>query len=213
MLGHDMRTPLQTVLSTAQLLAKINADAQVSNAAQRLIDSGKRIKVLLDDLLDFGRTRLGLGIRVTPHAAELSALFASELEQVRTVYPDRDIALHCLGDCSGCWDGVRLQQLLENLVVNAIKYGDPGSPVEVSVHGERETVVFEVRNAGPAIEPRVLEAFFDPLKRGAAAGSNDDGLGLGLYIAREVARAHGGDITASSRAGETNFRCTLPRRA
>jgi len=215
MLGHDMRTPLQTVLSTARLLAQMNTDAQVSSAAQRLIDSGKRIKLLLDDLLDFGRTRLGLGIRVDPHDADIASLFASELEQLRSLYPDRTITLQCAADCRGWWDGMRLQQLLENLVVNAIKYGDAASPVGVTVAGGAEVVVIEVRNSGPTIEQPVLDAFFDPLRRGAddaGAASGGEGLGLGLYIAREVARAHGGDLVARSHLGNTVFRCTLPRR-
>jgi signal transduction histidine kinase len=215
MLGHDMRSPLQTVLTTAHYLAKINTDAQVSSAAKRLIASGARIKALLDDLLDYGRTRLGLGLPVVPQRVDLASLFASELEQLRSVYPDRTVALHCSGNCEGSWDGLRLQQLLENLIVNSIKYGDADSPVDVFVRGESDPVVVEVRNAGPAIDQDRLDAFFAPLKRGTSEDdscASSDGLGLGLYIAREVARAHGGDLTAISPGNETIFTCTLPRR-
>lgn len=214
MLGHDMRAPLQTILATAHYLARIDAGAQVGKATRQLIDSGARIKALLDDLLDFGRTRLGLGIRVAPHELRLDALLAAELDQLRPVYPTRALALHCDGDCQGRWDGVRLQQMVENLVVNAIKYGDGDAPVDVSVRGEPGQVVIEVRNAGPTIEADVLESFFDPLRRGVGldeAQRKSDSLGLGLYIAREVARAHGGELIASSQAHQTLFTCTLPR--
>jgi len=157
---------------------------------------------------------LGLRLPVTPHAVDLSKLLMAEMDQLRTVYPGRTLSLHCTGACEGQFDGMRVQQMVENLVVNAFKHGDDGGPVDVIVRGEAENVVIEVHNAGQPIDPQELETFFDPLRRGA---DNDgglpkvDGMGLGLFIAREVARAHAGDVTAASRSGQTIFTCTLPR--
>jgi signal transduction histidine kinase len=125
MLGHDMRSPLQAIQVTASYLAALNAGAQVSEAASRLINSGARMKALLDDLLDFGRTKLGLGVNIAPTDVDLAKLFADELKQLRAAYPGHQLELEVIGDSQGRWDGLRLQQLLGNLVVNAIKYGAP----------------------------------------------------------------------------------------
>jgi signal transduction histidine kinase len=215
MLGHDMRSPLQTIQMTASYLAALNAGTKVSEAASRLILSGARINALLDDLVDFNRARLGLGINITPTKADLAVLFANELEQLRAAHPDRRLILEVAGDTRGLWDGLRLQQLLGNLVTNAIKYGAPDAPVRVVVTGEEADLRFEIRNAGPVIERSTLDQIFEPLKRGPGQENryNADGsLGLGLYIAREIARAHGGEIEARSDETETVFAVLLPRR-
>jgi signal transduction histidine kinase len=214
MIGHDMRSPLQTIQTTASYLVALNAGEKVSEAASCLILSGTRIKALLDDLVDFNRTRLGLGINIAPTNVDLASLFANELEQLRAAHPDRQLELETVGDTQGFWDGPRLQQLLDNLVLNAIKYGAPDAPVRVVVTGEETTVHFKVGNAGPPIEPSTLDRIFDPLTRGAAHERKhdaDEGLGLGLYIAREIAKAHGGEIEARSDETETVFTVRLPR--
>ena len=117
------------------------------------------------------------------------------------------------GDTRGLWDALRLQQLLRNLVSNAITYGEPDAPVRVVLTGEEADVRIEVVNRGPTIERSALDQIFDPLKRGPAQRHDtDDGLGLGLYIVREVARAHGGEVDVRSEKGETVFAVRLPRR-
>jgi signal transduction histidine kinase len=119
-----------------------------------------------------------------------------------------------VGDSQGVWDGRRLQQLLGNLVLNAIKYGSPASPVRVVVTPTDEEVRFEVKNSGLAIEQQTLDRIFEPLRRGPDQENKydaDGNLGLGLYIAREVAKAHGGDVEARSDEAETVFTVRLPR--
>jgi signal transduction histidine kinase len=215
MMGHDMRTPLQTIQMTATYLAALNAGEKVSKAASVLTKSGASIKALLDDLVEFSRTKLGFGICVTPTEVDVGEVFADELAQLRAAYPQRRVDLEVTGDSRGLWDGMRLQQLLGNLVVNAIKYGAPDAPVRVLVVGREDDLLFEVRNSGPAIDRSTFAEMFDPLKRGLdSTGKGDDGgsLGLGLYIAREIAKAHGGDIEARSEETETVFRVCLPRR-
>ncbi|MEX3815052.1 ATP-binding protein [Paraburkholderia sp. BR13439] len=215
MLGHDMRSPLQTIQMTASYLSALNAGERVSEAAARLVRSGARMQALLDDLCDFNRTRLGLGINVTPADVDLADIFTDELDQLRAIHPDRQIELELHGDTQGVWDGPRLQQLLGNLVLNAIRYGAPNAPVRVAVTGEKAGVRVEVRNSGPAIEGQLLERIFDPLQRGSDRESGPEGhgsLGLGLYIASEIAKAHGGAIEARSDEEETAFSVRLPRR-
>jgi len=214
MLGHDMRSPLQTMEMTASYLSALNAGTEISAAASRLINSGIRMKALLDDLLDFNRTELGLGINIVPANVDLAVAFAEELDLLRAAYPNRIVHLDVVGDSQGCWDGRRLQQLLGNLVLNAIKYGDQGAPVRVLVIGEEAEVRFEVRNSGSPIDPEVLKQIFDPLKRGLQQERSPDregSLGLGLFIAREIVKAHGGEICARREATETVFVVRLPR--
>ena len=172
------------------------------------------MQALLDDLLDFNRARLGLGINIAPANIDLAEVFAEELSQISAAHRDHRLDLDVQGDCKGVWDSRRLQQLLSNLVVNAIKYGAPDAPVQVTLTGEEGEVRFAVRNRGPVIEPAVLAQLFAPLKRGPAHKNDtasDGSLGLGLYIAREIAIAHGGQIEARSENSETVFAVRLPR--
>lgn len=211
MLGHDLRSPLQSIQMTTTYLSALHAGDDVSAAAKRLISSGGRMHALLDDLMDFNRTQLGLGIHVTPTHVDLASLCADELDDVRAAYPRDRIDLHVTGDARGHWDGRRLRQLLGNLVINALKYGKPGSPVRVTLRGDADAVHLEVSNAGETIDPAKLDSLFAPLTRGMPDEGGDNSLGLGLYIAREIAKAHHGEIEASSGSTETLFRVRLPR--
>jgi signal transduction histidine kinase len=214
MLGHDMRNPLNTILMTALHLASLNAGAEISDAASRLIRSGASMKALLDDLVDFNRTKLGLGIKIVPTNVDLAPAFVDELEELRGAHPGRQLELQVVGDTRGLWDGPRLRQLLRNLVSNAIKHGAPDAPVSVVLTGQEADVCLEVMNSGRAIEPSALDQIFDPLRRGPSQQEShdiDEGLGLGLYIVREVARAHGGEVYVHSDRGQTVFGVRLPR--
>ena len=214
MLGHDMRSPLQAIQATASYLEALNAGERVSDAAGRLIRSGARMQALLDDLCDFNRTRLGLGINVIPTSVNLADVLAEELEELRAIHPDRQIELHVKGDSQGVWDGQRIQQLLGNLVHNAIKYGAQDTPVRVVLTCDVTHIRINVSNRGPAIERATLARVFDPLTRGEDHRSKDDragNLGLGLFIASEIAKAHRGAIEARSDDTETSFSVSLPR--
>ena len=214
MLGHDMRSPLQTIQMTATYLVALNAGEAVTSAASRLIRSGARMHALLDDLCDFNRTKLGLGINITPTHVDLATVFGDELDQLRTIHPDRGLVLEVAGECGGAWDGQRLQQMLGNLVLNAIRYGAPDTPVRVNVTGEEADVRIVVANNGVEIAPADIEQIFEPLRRG---GDREEGceeeshLGLGLYIVREIVKAHGGEIDVRSEQGQTAFTVRLPR--
>jgi signal transduction histidine kinase len=214
MLGHDMRSPLQAIQLTALSLAELNAGGKVSESASRLIRSGARMKALLDDLLDFSRSKLGLGIRIAPTDVDVANLLAEGLDELRVAYPQHRLELEVSGNCTGLWDGLRLQQLLDNLVVNAIKYGSRDAPVRVVVTDQKTHLHIDVKNIGPAIDRATLDEMFNPLERGSKQpGRHDEvrSMGLGLYIAREIATAHGGTIDARSDDTETAFSVCLPR--
>jgi len=213
MLGHDMRSPLQTIQTTSYYLAALNAGATVSDAADRLIRSGARMQALIDDLLDFNRSNLGLGININPSRVNLASSFRDEVDQLQIAHPGRKIILEMSGDLRGVWDGLRLQQVLANLVLNALKHGWQDTPVHITVTEDGANVRIEVRNAGPVIEESTLNWIFEPLKSGVGSERPhaSDSLGLGLYIARQIAKSHGGDIQARSTNDETVFSVILPR--
>jgi signal transduction histidine kinase len=131
---------------------------------------------------------------------------------LRAAHPGQTINIKVSGDLRGLWDGFRLQQVLANLVTNALKYGEPGAPFDVTAIGDGGKVRFEVTNRGPAIKESVLDSIFDPLTRGVVEerpGMNGN-LGLGLFIARQIAQSHGGDIRAVSGQAQTVFSVSLP---
>ena len=130
-------------------------------------------------------------------------------QRIQTIRFELDV----MGDTRGLGTALRLQQLLGNLVSNAIKYGESDAPVRDGGDRRGDGVRIEVEIAGPALDPTVLEQIFDPLKRGPVQRHETyNGLGLGLYIVREVARAHGGDVDVRSDEGKTVFTVRLPRR-
>lgn len=212
MLGHDMRNPLNAIVMTAEVLATHESE-EVTDAAGVLRRSGASMKVLLDDLMDFNRTQLGIGIQIDVQQTDLGKLFADEVGQHQAVHPGRRLELTLHGDLSGRWDGERLQQVLRNLISNAVAYGTPGEPVHVGVHGDGDGVRIDVANRGRVIDPATAECLFDPLKRGASrdTDANQPGLGLGLYIVREITRAHGGKVVLHSNTERTVISVNLPR--
>jgi signal transduction histidine kinase len=213
MLGHDMRNPLNSIIMTASHLVALNAGEEVSGAATMLIRSGASMQALLDDLTDFNRTNLGLGLKVVPSEMDLAKAVNDELEQLRAAHPHRRIEFAASGDTRGRWDGARVQQLLRNLVSNAIRYGSPDMPVRVTLRGEQPEVRLEVSNSG-RIDPSEVSQIFDPLKRGATERASHEArhaLGLGLFIVREIVTAHGGEVDARCEGEQTIFAVRLPR--
>ena len=127
MLGHDMRSPLSAIKMSAEYLSKLNAGDNISAAAARIVRSGARMQALLNDLLDFNRSRFGLGIHVDPSEIDLAVVLADEVQQLRAAHPGAHIEFSTTGEVQGSFDQHRIGQLLSNLVVNALKYGKPGA--------------------------------------------------------------------------------------
>lgn len=214
MLGHDLRSPAQAITLIARTFDRLSVDAKVSDAVASLRRCGESITALLNDLGDFNRTMLGDGIVLHRADADLAALFTTEVDLQRQAHPGARIELQVEGDVAGRWDAVRLQQVLRNLISNAIQHGTEGTPVTVKLKGSGSTVDFEVRNHGARIAASSYEEIFHPLRRGPShdcQAPETRSLGLGLFIVREVVVGHGGKVEVRSADGETVFAVCLPR--
>ena len=212
--GHDLRSPLSSIIMGADLMLRRgmlhDADAKVT---ARIARSAERMAKIISQLLDFTRSRLGAGMRVEPRPADLAEICAQVIAEAETTHPDRSLIFEADPDMRGVWDGERLAQVVSNLVANAIAHGKADGAVSVVLREEGDSVTLSVHNEGPAIPAEVLPAIFDPFRRHARRTSrNADGLGLGLFICRELVIAHRGEISVQStdEAG-TTFTVRLPR--
>lgn len=207
-LSHDLRNPLSAIVNATQLALARNEDAALTKPLSRIMSSSGRMTRLIDQLLDFTRVRLGGGLPVTRSATNVLPALQQMVEELGDANASWKINLSHRGDMAGMWDLDRLSQVFSNLIANAGQHGTTGAPIEVSADGTRqEELVVTVRNAG-VIPATRLAVIFEPLAR--REGSL--GLGLGLYIAREIVRAHGGAVgVTSDETSGTTFRVSLPR--
>ncbi|MBJ2158730.1 sensor histidine kinase [Variovorax sp. IB41] len=214
-LGHDLRGPLNAILLTAEVLSKMTTEAPLERHTVRLIQSGKRMKTLLDDLLDFSRASLGLGLSLHLTPVDLASVCAEEVELLRAALPNAEISFRSAGETAGSFDGSRVREVLGNLVSNAARYGTQKAVIDVALVGDERDVRLSVTNTGEPIPEEQVQALFEPLRRGRPSDelAESANLGLGLFIVREIAKAHGGEITVTSAGGTTVFTLMLPRSA
>lgn len=216
-IGHDLRTPLSAInLGATYLMRLEEADSKLIQLGSRMFTSAVRMQEIIDNLLDFVRSRSGLGIPIQPDDVDLAAVSEHIADEFRISNPGTTIRTEVRGDVRGRWDGSRIGQVYQNLIGNAIQYG-ANTPVSVSTTADDGEVILSVHNDGPPIPPAMQKNIFDPMQRGlngAVHSSNRKNLGLGLYIVREIVIAHQGDIEVSSteEAG-TTFTVRLPRLA
>jgi phosphoserine phosphatase RsbU/P len=214
MLGHDLRNPLSAVSTGAQALLLGQALPERSSlAVQRIRASAARMGRMVNQLLDFARSRdIGTGIPLTRVPADLHTVCRDVIEELRQSQPGRSVVEEYIGDSTGMWDVDRMAQVFSNLIGNALAYGDAGRPIEVRVEREQDVVSAEVTSFGPPIPSEVLPTLFDPFRRAREGRTGrTEGLGLGLYITRQIILAHGGDLEASSTAeAGTTFSIRLP---
>jgi hypothetical protein len=210
-LGHDLRNPLSSILMSAGFLLALPQEPRQRTVLERIHGSGERMSRLIDDVLDFARGRLGGGMTVDPEEVEVAALVGQVVDEVAAVHPGRTVRFAPAGAGRARLDRSRVAQMLSNLVANAVEHSPADEPVDVRVGGTADRVVFAVANRGDPIPPDVVPRLFEPYMRTRRRGPRP-GLGLGLYIAAEVARAHGGTVRAESSAEDgTTFTVELPR--
>jgi len=214
--SHELRTPLGTIVGSAETLLHLgDQHPRMKEASQRILRGGRRIQSILDDLLDYVHSGTGGGgIRVNPADMRMDDLCMRIAHEVESAFPGSSIELTQEGDMAGCWDEQRVAQALSNLMSNAIKYGADDAAVHVALDGNApDDVVVAVHNAGAEIAPETLESLFQPLVRGDVGDPTGTSLGLGLFIVREIASAHGGTVDVTSSDLGTTFSFRLPRSA
>lgn len=213
--SHDIRNPLGAIDGSAKLLAvRAGVDERMKEIADRIARSAARITNIVGDLLDVSRERHGGGIPVVVTPTDLHTLCREVAAEIRAFATDRTIAVECSGDDAiGMWDPNRITQALSNLVGNAVKHGETGTPIGVRVRTDNGHAIVEVHNQG-AIPHEVLPSLFEPFAARGDQRRHRDGLGLGLFIAQSIARAHRGEIHVESSPEQgTTFRLVLPRAA
>jgi len=212
MLGHDLRNPLNSISLSATSLAETPGLSEKQLETVSRIQSGvRRLDHMVRDILDFARGRLGSTMPITLVRTNLGTLIREIADEVQSANPGFSIILDATGDLHGDWDPERLKQAVSNLLINAIQHGK-GKSVGVSVKNDTNLVSVEVHNEGPPIPKELLGIIFDPLVQSGSSDQKRTGLGLGLFIAREIVSAHKGTLEVnSSRDTGTTFLMRLPR--
>jgi signal transduction histidine kinase len=213
-LGHDLRNPLNAILAAAQLLERRISVPELAKPLRRILNSGDRMSRMIGQLLDFTRVRVGRGLELQPAATDLAEVCAHAVDELGTAHPGAPIEIRAHGDLRGHWDNDRIAQVVSNLVGNAVQHGARGAPVVVHLAGDDPAEVrITVENRG-AIPDHLLPILFEPFRATQHRGERAGGLGLGLYISREIIEAHGGEVRAASDAERgTQIEVRLPRGA
>jgi signal transduction histidine kinase len=205
--SHDLRNPLNAIHVTAELLLRLDNSKRHANGLSRIVNCTRRMQAMIHDLLDYARAQSGSGLLVKPRPAKLGDICRAALDEVRAIEPNRAVLLHVPEDGRAMLDPARAEQVVCNLVTNALKHGSADGPVRVSVTDDATGVRLEVTNQGSPIPAHMMPTLFDPFRSGDAPGS----IGLGLFIVREIVRAHGGTISVQSGERETKFTVVFPR--
>jgi signal transduction histidine kinase len=204
-LGHDLRNPLAAIGAGASTLLLLPGDERVSRIATRMQRSVDRMSALIRDVMDFARGRLGGGIAIERcPGVRLDATLEQVIGELRSAWPDRTVESELALQQPVRCDKERIGQLLSNLLANALTHGDPATPVRVVARSDDDGFELSVINHGDPIPPETLDRLFQPFAR-ASAQPGQEGLGLGLYIASEIARAHDATLTCLSNPAETRF--------
>jgi signal transduction histidine kinase len=215
-LGHDLRSPLNTIISAATMQQSVTLDAtQARRLAKNILRTSRRMQFLIEDLLDVAQTAQGNQILIQKKQGDLRDVFQPIVEEFRLAQPDRVIEFFAPDACHGEWDEGRLGQVLSNLISNALSYGGADFPIVVELADDSERVRLRVTNWGETMSEEVRKNLFNPFWRGAkrvSANANSSGLGLGLFIVKQIVEAHGASIEVESTDDTgTTFTVTFPR--
>jgi phosphoserine phosphatase RsbU/P len=208
-LGHDLRNPLASIASGIRMLSK-DASEKHAKILELMNGSVTRMSGLIDNVMDFARGRLGGGIGIELRATDtLDAVLRQVVAELQSVYPDREIIADIAAPGTVTCDAPRIGQMASNLLGNALTHGSNEAPVRFEAFIRKGLFELSVVNAGDAIPPEKLARLFQPFFRGEASGARE-GLGLGLHIASEIAKAHGGTLVVTSGVTETRFAFAMP---
>ncbi|MES2535942.1 MAG: ATP-binding protein [Pseudomonadota bacterium] len=207
-LGHDLRTPLSSIVFGVEVLKQLSIGEKANTIVQRIERSGRRITSLVDDVMDFTRGRMGGGMPLAlRESSELGSHLHHVIEEIKSAHGNRIIRVDIELDGSVFCDQDRIAQLLSNLLLNALVHGQLDKPVAVSASRVNSLLTITVSNAGPPIPTETMSRLFQPFWRGTGE-KKSAGLGLGLYIASEIARSHNGTLGVISDTEATTFTFT-----
>jgi signal transduction histidine kinase len=211
-LGHDLGNPLNTmVMASGLLIARGGLTAEDARLVNRIINSGQRAARMIGQLVDFTRARLGGGFELKRAPSDLGDVCRDIAEELR-ISSSAEIRQTIEGNLGGAWDADRLAEAISNIAGNAVDYATSGTPILIHAHDDGGAVVAEITNQGVCIPADVLPVIFEPFRRWEVNANTDTGnLGLGLYIASEIVRSHGGTLDVRSSDGSTTFTLRLPR--
>jgi sigma-B regulation protein RsbU (phosphoserine phosphatase) len=210
--SHDLRNPLSAIAMGIAILGRSELSGNQQRAATRIGRATERATRLIADLLDFTQARLGSGLRVSSAAIDLHEAVADAVDELTQVHPNRAVEHIREGEGSCSADASRLAQVVANLVSNAIAHGHPSAPITVTSIVAECSCSIAVHNLGTPIPAEAQASIFQPMTRGANASTTGRSVGLGLFIVREIARAHRGSAEVKSSAEHgTTFRVTFPR--
>jgi sigma-B regulation protein RsbU (phosphoserine phosphatase) len=209
-LGHDLLNPLASLSAGARILDRTVQSEKERQVIAMMQTTVMRMAGLIDDVLDFARGRLGAGIALDRRSSQpLEPILAQVVDELRLASPGRAIEANFKLDRPVSCDSSRLGQMLSNLLGNALTHGSASEPVRVHAETTQDAFELWVANAGEPIPASAMEKLFEPFFRGNARASRQ-GLGLGLYIASQIAKAHGGELAVRSTAEETRVTFTMP---
>ncbi len=209
-MGHDLRNPLASIDAAARLLRKTPLNERAQMLIHTMQGSVQRMAGLIDNVLDLARSRLGGGFQIERRRTlDLRSSLEQVIDELQLANPTRRIQTHLQLDSPIDCDGRRIAQLFSNLLANALNHGSEASPVRAQVRTTDSIFELAVSNDGDPIPPATMEKLFLPFER-ASQRPHQQGLGLGLYIASEIARAHDGTLVVTSEAGETRFTFRMP---
>ncbi|ASM73565.1 MULTISPECIES: PAS domain-containing sensor histidine kinase [Roseobacteraceae] len=212
-LGHDLRNPLAAINAATRMLQRKEGDPTKQVLMNGIKESVGRMSALIDDMMDFAHARLGSGINLaTSSDAELHKVLVHTLEETRLAHPDTRFESDLNFADPVLADDKRISQLISNLLANAATHGDNTTPVRLIARDVGSDLVIEVHNSGKPIPPERKAGVFEPFS-GTEPDNNQNGLGLGLYIADQIARAHNGEMQVKSDDTGTCFIFKLPRTA
>lgn len=210
-LGHDLRNPLMALAAGIRMIGERETLSDRGHSViKEMSASVSRAQALIENVLDFARGRLGEGLVLRRDKERpLKPVLEQVVAEIRAIAPHRQIITHFSIEQPVDCDHERIAQLTSNLLGNAITHGGPGLPIELEAHTKPGAFVLSVANGGVPIPPAARAQLFQPFFRGAVRHSQH-GLGLGLFIVAEIAKAHGGSMEVSSSEEETRFTFTMP---
>jgi len=204
-LGHDLRTPLSALKMGVDFLVDHASDATSQKVLARMDNSAKRMTRLISGVMDFTHGQMGKGIQLNVKpASDLKSVLVHTVSELSGLHPDREILADIIIDGTFSCDPERISQLLSNLLINAIVHGDAAQPIKVMANIEEETLTLSVSNGGTPISADVIDKLFHPFWRNEK-NKKTGGLGLGLFIASQIAEAHKGSLMVHSDENETVF--------